>query len=208
MTKRSPHGMAPSQPHPSRSVLQEIRPVVLGCLLLWTISVPLGREGGRAAAQESNQAYVLSLEKTAQSHLLEPRYSALSFPPEPLAGSRQRSVSDQAVIEPAAQNAPSDIPRTRLTIAWGYFNQGDYEKALALFKASAQQETPADVAEESRLGAAYALLRLDRLPEAARLLEELVSQGIRPKETVPVLVEVLLALKRYEDAEKYLPLLP
>ncbi len=208
MTKRPPHGMAPSQPHPACSFFREIRAVVLGCLLLWTIAAPLGREGGRAVAQESNQACLLSLEKTAQSQLLEPRYSALSFPPEPLAGSRQRSVSDQAVIEPSAQKAPSDIPRTRLTIAWGYYNQGDYEKALALFEASAPKETPADVAEESRLGAAYALLRLNRLPEAARLLEELVSQGIRPKETVPALVEVLLALKRYEDAEKYLPLLP
>jgi tetratricopeptide (TPR) repeat protein len=198
------------RPQPCRFpwVFPQAEPLVLSCLFLWVVAVTQGLDAPQAAAQEPRQACLLSVEKTAQAHLIEPRYSSLSFAPEPSARMRQRDGAEpdrNALDVPAA---PLDIPRTRLTLAWGYYNQGDYEKAVGLFEALAQQETAADVAEESRLGLAYALLRLHRLPEAAHLLEELVSQGIRHQETVPALVETLLALKRYEDAEKYLPLLP
>lgn len=208
LPKRPSHGMSCSRPFPAFSLFPKAGPLALGTLLLWALAAPLGHDGGRAAAQESNQASLVSVEKAAQAHLLEPRNTSLSIPAEPPTRTRQQSLADQPLVEPGLQNAPLDISRTRLTIAWGYFNHGDYEKALAIFQSLVQKETAPDVAEESRLGLAYSLRRLHRLPETAGLLEELVNQGIRPKETVPALIEVLLALKRYEDAEKYLPLLP
>lgn len=208
MPKRPSCGMPRPQPTRARSVFPQTRALMLGCLFLGVVAVTQSLDAGNAAAQESNQAFLLSVKKTAQSSLIEPRYSPLSFPPEPSTRGRQRSIPDPSPPENASHAATLDIPRTLLTLAWGYYNQGDYEKALQSFQDLAQRETPPDVAEESRMGLAYTLLRLDRLPEAARLLEELVSRGVRPQETVPALVEVLLTLKRYEDAEKYLPLLP
>ncbi|MEJ5364824.1 MAG: tetratricopeptide repeat protein [Desulfosoma sp.] len=181
---------------------------LIGCLLLWTAAAAQELDDGQAAAQESNQASLLSVEKTTQSNLIAPRYPSVPFPPEPTTRERQRTLPDQPPSETASQAPTLDIHRTRLTLAWGYYNQGDYKKAAEIFQDLAHRETPPDVAEESRMGLAYALLRLDRLPEAARILKELVDRGIRRQETVPALVEVLLALKRYEDAEKYLPLLP
>ncbi len=208
MPKRLCHGLPRPEPFRVRWVFPKVGPLLLGCLFLWLTLALWEHESRQAAAQESNQTSLLHVEKSAQSHLLEPRYSPLSFPLETSARARQTPPSIQPPLEPAFQSALPDVPRTRLTIAWGYYNQGDYEKAVPVFQELAQEETPPEVADEARLGLAYALLRLQRLPEAARLLEQLVGQGIRPRETVPALVEVLLALKRYEDAEKYLPLLP
>lgn len=208
MVKRPCHGLPRPEPLRFRWVFPKVGPLLFVCLLLWAAAVPWEDESLQAAAQELNQASLLHVEKTAQSYLLEPRYSPLSFPFDSSARTRRTPPSGQTPLEPASQSAAPDVFRTRLSIAWGYYNQGDYEEALPVFQDLAQQETTADVAEEARLGLAYALLRLRRLPQAARLLEELVGQGIRPRETVPALVDVLLTLKRYEDAEKYLPLLP
>ena len=117
------------------------------------------------------------------------------------------------MAEPAPPNQEPpgpllDSAPTRLAIAWGLYNQGAYEKALGIFEQLAHQETTSQIKEESQLGLAYCLLRLKRLPEAAHLLEALVNQDVRPQETVPILVETLLALQRYEEAEKFLPRLP
>ena len=208
MPKRSICGMLQPQPFRFLWLFSKTGPLVFSCLLLWAVAALQGLGAPQATAQESHQACLLSVEKTPQAHLIEPRYSPLSFAPDSSARTRQRSVPEPARDESDVHGTPLDIPRTRLTLAWGYYNQGDYEKAVPLFQALAREETAPEVAEESRLGLAYALLRLHRLVEAAHLLEELVSQGVRREETVPALVEALLALKRYEDAEKYLPLLP
>jgi tetratricopeptide (TPR) repeat protein len=175
-------------------------------LVLLLLAVP------GAGAQEAGQEALLRVEKGPQEHLLAPK--PLEAPPEapeepsepPRAAARGASALPPETMGPAA--SPLDVPRTRLAIAWGYYNQGRYEKAARLFQALVEDGAASGAAEEARLGLSYCLIRLNRLSEAAEILEDLVHREVRLQETAPALVETLLALKRYEDAEKYLSLLP
>lgn len=163
----------------------------------------------RASAQESSQAALIHVEKSDQVHLLMPKPLTVPGAANSTSAESPRSTArgEQSPSETGLSGAPLDIARIKLTIAWGHYNQGRYQDAAALFEALAREETVPNVVEESRLGLAYSMIRLNRQSEAARLLEDMVAQGIRLQETVPALVETLLALKRYEEAEKYLPLL-
>ncbi|MBC7359747.1 MAG: tetratricopeptide repeat protein [Desulfacinum sp.] len=180
---------------------------LLGALLvLLFLAVP------GVGAQEGRQEALLRVEKGPQEHLLAPK--PLEAPPEgvaepsepPRAAERNASALPRGTMGPAA--SPLDVPRTRLAIAWGYYNQGRYERAARLFQALVEDGAASGAAEEARLGLSYCLIRLNRLSEAAEILENLVNRRVRLQETAPALVEILLALKRYEDAEKYLSLLP
>ncbi|ROQ89898.1 tetratricopeptide repeat protein [Desulfosoma caldarium] len=163
-----------------------------------------------ASAQESNQAALIHVEKSNQAHLLMPKPLAVPTAANATSAESSRSAArvEQTPSETGLFGSPLDVARLKLTIAWGHYNQGRYQEAAALFKALAREEKVPSVVEESRLGLAYCMIRLDRPSEAAHLLEDMVTQGVRLQETVPALVETLLALKRYEEAEKYLPLLP
>ncbi len=163
----------------------------------------------QARAQESNQAALIHVEKGSQEHLLFPRAVSVPVPSFPAPGQPFRSTGSLQQDVPEKRHAGNslDMARTRLTIAWGYYNQARYQDAVRLFEELTREESLKSIAEEARLGLAYSLIRLNRLSEAADLLEDLVTQGIRLEETAPALVETLLALKRYQDAEKYLPLL-
>lgn len=174
---------------------------------LWVFFGILAATARVAAAQESNQAALVHVEQGPQRHLMEPRYPSVPMRPEspPL---QPRLTREAPSVGQGTHETSSDKAQTRLAIAWGLYNQGEYEKASKLFEFLAERETAPTIVEESRLGLAYCLLRLKRLSEAAALLETLVAQGVRRQETVPALVETLLALKRYEEAEKFLPLLP
>lgn len=181
-----------------------------GCVLALILTLGLFCGAPRVLAQESNQAALIHVEKSAQAHLLMPKPLAVPVPPSPPVedSSQARVKSLQAQPEEGLSGPSLDIPRIKLSIAWGYYNQGRYQDAAVLFDALTREDLVPNVAEESRLGLAYSMIRLNRLNEAAQLLEDMVTQGIRLRETVPALVETLLALKRYADAEKYLPLLP
>ncbi|MGQ9485539.1 MAG: tetratricopeptide repeat protein [Desulfosoma sp.] len=180
-----------------------------GCALALFLSLGLCGTPG-ILAQESNQAALIHVEKSAQAHLLMPKPLAVpGLPSLPLEASPQAGVrSLQVQPEEGLSGLSVDIPRIKLTIAWGYYNQGRYQDAALLFDALTGEDSVPNVVEESRLGLAYSMIRLNRLNEAAQLLEDMVAQGVRLRETVPALVETLLGLKRYADAEKYLPLLP
>ncbi|MBZ4659450.1 MAG: Outer rane lipoprotein [Desulfacinum sp.] len=180
---------------------------LLGALLvLLFLAVP------GVGAQEGRQEALLRVEKGPQEHLLAPK--PLEAPPEQVPESEEPSrpaVSAASVpqLKKKGPAAPTlDVPRTRLAIAWGYYNQGRYEKAAQSFEALVRDGEASGAAEEARLGLSYCLIRLNRLSEAAEILEDLVNRRIRLQESAPALVETLLVLKRYEDAEKYLSLLP
>ncbi|MEJ5347750.1 MAG: tetratricopeptide repeat protein [Desulfosoma sp.] len=163
----------------------------------------------QARAQESNQAALIHVEKGSQEHLLFPKAVSVPVASHPAAEQPPRSTGNfqHDVQEKRPVGNPLDMARTRLTIAWGYYNQARYQDAARLFEELTREEALKSVTEEARLGLAYSLIRLNRLSDAADLLEDLVTQGIRLEETAPALVETLLTLKRYQDAEKYLPLL-
>lgn len=164
-------------------------PVILGLQETW--------------AQEANQSALIGVEKKSQEYLLAPR------PLEVPSGANPEALRPSGPpLEEKSSSLTIDVLRTRLAIAWAYYNQKQYEKALRLFRDLVENSGTSELADEARLGLSYCLIRLNRLPEAVGILEELVKRGVRLQETVPVLVETLLALKRYEEAEKYLPLLP
>lgn len=162
-----------------------------------------------ARAQESNQAALIHVEKGSQEHLLFPKALSLPVPSFSTPEQPPRSMGnvEQDFQEKRLTGNPLDTARTRLTIAWGYYNQARYQDAVRLFEDLTREASLRSIAEEARLGLAYSMIRLNRLSEAADLLEDLVTAGFRLEETAPPLVETLLTLKRYQDAEKYLPLL-
>lgn len=180
-----------------------------GCALALILTLGLC-DTPQVVAQESNQAALIHVEKSAQTNLLMPKIPAVPVPPNlPMEESSQELIKSlQAQSEKGLFGPSLNIPRIKLNIAWGYYNQGRYQEAAILFDALIREGSMPNVVEESRLGLAYSMIRLNRLNEAADVLEDMVNQGVRLGETVPALVETLLALKRYADAEKYLSLLP
>jgi tetratricopeptide (TPR) repeat protein len=93
-----------------------------------------------------------------------------------------------------------------LEIGWWKHNKGDNDKALILFRQAAKSDDPA-VTNEAMLGLAYVFMKRNEKSQAIPLVEDLVQQRYRLEETAPMLVDLLLAQKNYQKAEKYLPLL-
>ena len=100
-----------------------------------------------------------------------------------------------------------DDARRSVESAWRSFKAGDYAQAEALFD-KASEAADEEVQNEGRLGLAYTFLKTGKDLEARSVFEDLVKEGFKLEETFPRLMELLIAQKDWDTAEKYLGYAP
>lgn len=105
--------------------------------------------------------------------------------------------------------APPSPPEERLRLdrAWRLYRKGDYDQAIKLFSQETKSSRRA-ISLEARLGLAYSHLKRGEKEKARILLEGLIGEKYRLKETLPQLVSLLLEQRDFEKMDFYLRLLP
>ena len=115
----------------------------------------------------------------------------------------------KAVQKTPVRVGPSSPPtlKDKLAQGWRFFRRGDYGQAIPLFtQASAAPD--AAIANEARLGLAYAYLKQGQKGRAKEIFEELVGKNYKTGEVLPGLLALLLSDEEYSRAKPYLALLP
>lgn len=95
-----------------------------------------------------------------------------------------------------------------LDTAWTLYRQGKFAAAARRFRNAIGEAPTAARARETRLGLAYAYLKLDRPTAAERQLRRLVSDRYRLSDTLPALVQLLAEGGDYDAALAYAAELP
>lgn len=90
-------------------------------------------------------------------------------------------------------------PAATLAEGWRFYEAGDDSAAAAAFETIAR-DGQKEISRNARLGLAYVRVRQKRLSEAEVLLRRLVAEDYRPRETAPLLVDVLVLMKRFDAA--------
>ncbi|MBF0558917.1 MAG: tetratricopeptide repeat protein [Nitrospirae bacterium] len=85
--------------------------------------------------------------------------------------------------------------------AWNYFNKGNYDKAAEIF---AYIQSFPDSRMEADFGVASCYIKQNKVDKALDLLEMLVQEDFRPRDTIPVLMDVLLRLGQIEKAGHFI----
>ena len=117
----------------------------------------------------------------------------------------------EAQGEAFAPSSPSSSEslkaRLSLRLGWGFYEKGNFEKALEHFTA-ASRSSVAEIAMEAQYGMALSLERQKRTADALPLWKELVRRGFRTDETAPRYVEALFEQGRYAEASRWVRALP
>jgi len=105
--------------------------------------------------------------------------------------------------------APSSPPtvKDKLAQGWRFFRRGDYGQAIGFFT-QASTAPDAAIANEARLGLAYAYLKQGQKGRAKEIFEDLVGKNYKTGEVLPSLLPLLLAEQEDSRAKPYLALLP
>ncbi len=128
-----------------------------------------------------------------ESGLLEPEFEEMKK-------------SAQKTVVRAAPSSPPTL-KDKLAQGWRFFRRGDYGQAIPLFtQASAAPD--AAIANEARLGLAYAYLKQGQKGRAKEIFEELVGKNYKTGEVLPNLLSLLLDDQEHSRAKPYLALLP
>ena len=123
--------------------------------------------------------------------------------PEPLPSDEVRPTRVQ---KKAPGPAPPPRKKSELERAWIKYNRRQYSAAAELF-GNAVKTNPGK-ALNARMGLAYSRLKQGRRVEATAQLKYLVKRRYRLKETLPLLLDLLVAGGDYRTAQNYLPLIP
>jgi thioredoxin-like negative regulator of GroEL len=105
-----------------------------------------------------------------------------------------------------APGAPPTL-RDKLAQGWGFFKKGDYSRAISLFT-QASSASDASIANEAKLGLAYAYLKQGQKGKAKEIFEELAGKDYETAEVLANLIPLLLSDEEYSRARPYLALLP
>lgn len=100
--------------------------------------------------------------------------------------------------------ASADAHRRLLGRAWDRYNAGETQRAVELFRLAAQAPDQ-EVANEAKLGLGYSLNRLGDTQGAEALFREMADADYRLDDTLPMLLELLLARGDLEQARELLP---
>ena len=129
---------------------------------------------------------------------IEDAISALKEAP-----AEKRDDARQRLEEMAHQNPHSDLAdNALLECAQSYLSDADYEAALKLLNEIIQNYPDSDSAPEARYLAGYALVHLNRMEDAARVLQEVRPKDHRYADASILYINALLRLGLAKDAFK------
>ena len=114
-------------------------------------------------------------------------------------GSAEATKKPKKTVDAARKK--SDLER-----AWIQFNRKQYGAAAELFERVVNSQPRR--ALNARMGLAYSRLKQGRRNETTDHLQYLVNKNYRLKETLPLLLDLLIASRKYKAAEGYFHLLP
>ena len=113
-----------------------------------------------------------------------------------------------AAAPPKKAQPPVTTPKKKsdLEQAWTQYNRKRYRAAAVLFEKALKSQPRRSL--NARMGLAYSRLKRGNRIEATNHLKYLVNRKYRLKETLPLLLDLLIGSGNYETAKGYLPFLP
>ena len=164
-------------------------------------------------AQEKGQPHLLRLEQRKHDAEVKQRTHDQE-PPELVVLGAKGGAGERRPPQLTGEKAPSAVrpkkeptDRDKLALAWKYYKQGRYDRAIPLFSA-ASSSPHRPTALEAKLGLAYSYIKKGEAAKAEPLMAELVRERYKLDQTLPGLLSLLLEKGEEERARPYMALLP
>ncbi len=155
--------------------------------------------------QEEKQEHIIKIEKFGESTKIiqspmQPDKTSLE---QPLIKKQEKIVIEKPKAEPITKKIDRKIiENSVLKKAWESYEEGKYEEASNKFFTLIESQNR-DMALSARLGLAYSLKNQRLFEEALKHFQYLYKIPYREKEVLKNIVEILIKMENYVEAEQY-----